>query len=196
MRALGFALLFSSLPCLAIATALAGELKGTVTAVGARHNADAVVYVDTIPGKTFDPPAEAAEVDQEAMEFTPHVLPVLVGTKVDFRNSDAVLHNVLSPDKCADRFNLGSWPQGQVRSYTFEKPCAATLLCNVHPEMEGFVVAVPTPYFAVTDRSGAYSIPDLPDGTYTVKVWHPTLKETGREVTISGSTSADFEIKR
>jgi len=182
---------------LSLATApRAGEIRGTVEAVGARNNADAVVYVDAIPGKTFPAPEQHALCDQKDLLFVPHVLPVLVGTTVDFKNSDAVLHNVFSPDKCADKFNLGSWPQGQVRSYAFKVPCAATLLCNVHPEMEGFVVAVPTPYFAVTDKSGAYTIPDVPDGKYTVKVWHPKLKETSSEVTVAGVSEADFELHK
>ncbi len=174
----------------------AGELKGTVKAVGVKDSADAVVYVDAIPGKTFPAPSGHVLIDQKNLMFNPHVVAVLVGTTVDFKNSDAVLHNVFSPDKCADKFNLGSWPQGQVRSYTFKSPCAATLLCNVHPEMEGFVVAVPTPYFAVTDKSGAYAIKDLPDGSYTVKVWHPKIKESGKPVTVSGATTLDFEIKK
>jgi len=179
-----------------VSLATAGELKGTVKATGARNNADAVVYVDTIQGKTFPAPEKHAEVDQKNMLFMPHVLAVLVGTTVDFRNSDTVLHNVFSPDKCADKFNLGSWPTGKIRSYTFKQPCAATLLCNVHPEMEGFVVAVPTPYFAVTDKTGAYDIKDIPDGTYTVKVWHPKLKEASEQVTVSGPTTKDFALKR
>ena len=174
----------------------AGELKGTVKAIGVKNSADAVVYVDTIAGKSFPAPSVHPRMDQKNLVFSPHVLPVLVGTTVDFVNSDIVLHNVFSPDKCADKFNLGSWPQGQTRSYTFKVPCAATLLCNVHPEMEAFVVAVPTPYFGVTDKAGAYVIKDLPDGTYTVKVWHPKLKETSRSVTVSGSTTADFEIQK
>lgn len=177
-------------------SARAGELKGTVKATGVKNSADAVVYVDTIAGKSFPAPSEHARIDQKNLVFNPHVLPVMVGTTVDFLNSDAVLHNVFSPDKCADKFNLGSWPQGQTRSYTFKAPCVATLLCNVHPEMEGFVVAVPTPYFAVTDKTGAYVIKDVPDGSYTVKVWHPKLKEASRSVTVSGSTTADFEIQK
>lgn len=195
MRKLGVgAVMLGLLAFVSVATA--GELKGTVKATGARNNADAVVYVDTLPDKTFPPPDKHAEVDQKNMLFTPHVLAVLVGTTVDFRNSDTVLHNVFSPDKCADKFNLGSWPTGKIRSYTFKQPCAATLLCNVHPEMEGFVVAVPTPYFAVTDKTGAYDIKDLPDGTYTVKVWHPKLKEASQQVTVSGPTTQDFMLKR
>jgi len=181
---------------MAAASAAAGEIKGTVKATGVKNSADAVVYVDAIEGKTFPAPSTHAEMDQKDMVFAPHVLPVLVGTTVDFRNSDPVLHNVFTPDKCADKFNLGSWPQGQAKSFTFAKPCAATILCNVHPEMEGFVVAVPTPYFAVTDKAGAYDIKDVPDGAYTVKVWHPKLKEASKQVTVSGPTTADFEIHR
>jgi len=175
---------------------LAGEFHGHVTCTGLRDSADAVVYVDQIPGKSFPAPAEHARVDQKDMQFVPHVLVVLAGTTVDFSNDDAFLHNVFTPDKCADRFNLGSWPKGKSKSYTFKQPCAASLLCNVHPEMEGFVVAVPTPYFAVTDKSGGFAIKNLPDGSYTVKVWHPKLKETSRKVTVAGDTKADFELKK
>lgn len=182
------------LTILTVASASAATLSGTVKARGMRHSGDAVVYVDTIAGKPFPPPDEPVVMDQEDMEFVPHVLPVLVGTTVDFLNSDAFLHNVFTPDKCAGKFNLGSWPQGEIRSYTFDQPCAAVLLCNVHPEMEAFVVAVPTPYFAVTDRSGAYSITGVPDGTYTVKVWHPKLDEVAQEVTVSGDTHVDFAL--
>jgi plastocyanin len=174
----------------------AGELKGTVKAVGVKDSGDAVVYVDTIAGKSFPAPETHALMDQKNLVFIPHVLPVLVGTTVDFRNGDAVLHNVFSPDKCADKFNLGSWPQNQTRPHTFKAPCAATILCNVHPEMEAFVVVLPTPYFAVTDKSGAYSIKDVPDGSYTVKVWHPKLKEVSKSITVAGATSADFQIQR
>ena len=174
----------------------AGNIHGKITAHGARNAADAVVYVDHIAGKTFDPPAAHVRMDQKNMQFTPHVLAVLVGTTVDFLNSDSLLHNVFSPDGCADRMNLGTWPQGQFRSFTFKKPCFATLLCKVHPEMEGFVAAVPTPYFAITTADGSYDIKDVPDGTYTVKVWHPTLKGAEKSVKVAGATEADFTISK
>jgi plastocyanin len=180
----------------AAAPAGASSLEGTVKTPSGRGAGDAVVYLGEIPGKTFPPPSAHQVVDQKEMVFTPHVLVVLVGTTVDFLNADPLLHNVFSPDKCAEKFNLGSWPQGQVRSYTFKQPCAATLLCNVHPEMEAFVVAVPTPYFAVTAEDGGYTIAEVPDGAYTVKVWHPKLKETSRQVTVAGATTADFELKK
>jgi plastocyanin len=174
----------------------AGEIHGKVACKGVRDSGDAVVYVDSVPGKTFAPPKEHARVDQLNLTFIPHVLPVLIGTTVDFQNSDAVLHNVFSPDACAEKFNLGTWPKGQSRSYMFKKDCVATLLCKVHPEMEAFVVAVPTPYFAVTKPDGAYRIADVPDGSYTVKVWHPKLKGTQKTVKVVGAAAADFEISK
>ena len=174
----------------------AGEIHGKVACKGVRDSGNAVVYVDAVPGKTFAPPKEHAKVNQLNLTFIPHVLPVLVGTTVDFENSDAVLHNVFSPDTCAEKFNLGTWPKGQSRSFTFKKDCVATLLCKVHPEMEAFVVAVPTPYFNVTKADGTYRISDVPDGSYTVKVWHPKLKGTQKTVKVAGATTADFEISK
>lgn len=175
---------------------LAGDLHGKVACKGVKDSSDAVVYVAAIAGKSFPAPKEHAKIDQLNLVFHPHVLPVLVGTTVDFLNSDAVMHNVFTPDACAEKFNLGTWPKGETRSYVFKSECAAALLCKVHPEMEAFVVAVPTPYFAVTKSDGSYAIPDVPDGAYTVKVWHPKLKATQRAVAVAGATAADFEIAR
>jgi len=182
---------------LAAGAAMAGEVKGIVKVTGMKTNADAIVYIDAVPGKTFTPPTAHPKMDQKNLLFSPHVLPVLQGTTVDFVNSDAVLHNVFSPDKCCEQFNLGSWPQGQSRSYTFKNRCNATLLCKVHAEMEGFIVALPTPWFAVTDKTGAYVIKDVPDGAYTLKVWHPKFKkEASQPVKVAGATSADFTMQK
>jgi len=153
---------------------IAGDIHGKTTSKGPRDSSDAVVYLDKVAGKTFPPSSAHARMDQKNMQFHPRVLPVVIGTTVDFLNSDSVLHNVFSPDACADRFNLGTWPQGQSKSFTFKKGCFAALLCKVHSEMEKFVVALPTSYFAVTSPDGSYEIKDVPDGTYL-------LKERGRQ---------------
>lgn len=178
------------------ASVSATGLSGTVRCKGTRDCADAVVYVAAVPGKSFAPPKEPVSMDQKGMEFVPKVLPVLVGTTVNFLNSDAVLHNVFTPDACADKFNLGTWPKGEVRSFTFKKECAAALLCNPHPEMSGYVVAVPTPYFAVTDKAGKWSLPDVPAGELMLKVWHPRLKGTSRVVKVPADGAIDFDIAR
>jgi plastocyanin len=175
---------------------LAGDIHGKVECKGLSDSGSAVVYVATLPLKAFAAPKQHATIDQASLKFVPHVLPVLIGTTVDFLNSDSVTHNVFTPDACAGKFNLGTWPKGQSRSYTFTKECFATLLCLVHPEMEGFVAALPTPYFAVTAADGSYRIADVPDGSYTVKAWHPKLKATAKTVAIQGTTAADFLLSK
>jgi plastocyanin len=182
-----------------ISGAVAGTISGKVTAKGVKNSADAVVYIDAAGDKAFPAPKEHPVMDQKNLKFVPHVLPIVAGTTVDFLNSDKVLHNVFSPDNCADKFNLGSWPQGQKKSYTFKNQgCSPVLLCNVHPEMEGYIVTLQNPYFAVTDKDGAYTIKNVPAGKYTLKIWHQKLKGSSQEVTVkeSGDTAANFEIKK
>lgn len=184
---LAFALLLGA------GSVVAGDLHGRVDCKGARSSADAVVYV-TADGPAPSAPAAHVQIKQLNLLFHPRVLPVLVGTTVDFLNQDPVLHNVFSPDACAGRFNLGTWPKGTMRSYTFKKECVATILCNVHPEMEAFIVALPTPYFGVTAADGSYRIPSVPDGPHSVKVWHPKLKGVTKSIAVKGPTVADFEL--
>jgi plastocyanin len=180
----------------AVSPAAAGEIRGTVTAPGAKHAGDAVIFVDKLEGKTFPPPEKHPVVDQKNLTFIPHVLPVLLGTTVEFLNSDDVLHNVFCPDKCAGKFNLGTWPKGRQKSYTYTQPCVSMLLCNVHPEMEGYVVVVETPYFVVSEKKGGYVIPNVPAGTYTLKIWHQKLKAAAVKVTVpaEGSVTQDFAL--
>ncbi len=189
-----FALLIGLL--IAATPLFAGEVHGKLTCKGVRNCENAVVYVDKIAGKTFPAPTEHARVDQKGMQFLPHVMAVLVGTTVDFLNSDAVLHNVFSPDGCADKFNLGTWPKGETKTFTFKKECFASLLCKVHPEMEGFIAVLPTPYWAVVGADGSYTIKNVPDGAQTIKVWHPKLKAAQKSVTVSASTDASFELAK
>jgi len=177
----------------------AGDIKGKVKAVGVKNNANAVIYVETIPGKTFDPPKDPVTMDQRNLVFTPHALPIVAGTTVRFLNSDDVLHNVFTPDKCAEKFNLGTWPKGQERTYTFKNAgCVSRMLCNVHPEMEAYVVVLENPYFAVSSKDGSYTIKNVPPGKHTLKIWHDKLKGESQEVTVaeSGATDVNFEVKK
>jgi plastocyanin len=179
------------------ATASAGTIKGTVKQPHARTLADMVVYVEKAPGQ-FPPPKQHPVINQKNLTFTPHVLPVVVGTTVDFLNSDQVLHNVFTPDKCAGKFNLGTWPKGEIRSYTFSQPgCAPVVLCNVHPEMEGFVVVLQNPYSAVTDKAGLFSIANVPEGNYTIRVWNRKLLDVTKAVAVpkDGDAVCDIALK-
>ncbi len=181
--------------------AQAGSIKGKVTYKKKKYLKTTVVYIDSVAGE-FSPPKEHLLMNQENLVFSPKVLPLLVGTTVDFYNSDEVAHNVFTPDKSADKFNLGTWPKGEIRSYTFDKKCEntcdAVMLCNVHPEMEAFVVILQNPYFATVDKDGNFEIEDLPEGKYTLSVWHPKLKSESQEVSVvdEGMTEVTFSLKK
>src|ERR1700745_1477639 len=133
--------------------ALAGDIEGKVTGMKGKS----VVYVDVIAGKTFPAPKDQPVIDQKGLVFVPHIVVVQQGTTVQFLNSDNVQHNVfwtaISGDKKAGH-NLGTWPKGEKRPFTFDKPGVVPLLCNVHPEMAGYLVVSPTPSFAHTDHGG------------------------------------------
>jgi plastocyanin len=175
--------------------AWAGDIEGKVTGM----KGQSVVYVDTIAGKTFPAPKEHPVMDQKGLVFVPHIIVVQQGTTVEFLNSDNVQHNVfwtaVAGDKKAGK-NLGTWPKGDKRPFTFDKVGAVQLLCNVHPEMEGYIVVSPTPYFAQTDDSGNYKIKDVPDGSYTVIAWHEGAKNQSKPVTVAGGGKADFTLSK
>ena len=175
--------------------ASAGSIGGKVSGV----NGESVVYVDTIAGKTFPAPTAKPVIDQKGLMFVPHIVVVQQGTTVEFLNSDKVAHNVFWPSVGGNKkltHNLGTWPTGEKRPFKFDNPGAVPLLCNVHPEMAGYVVVSPTPYFALTDKSGDYKIENVPDGSYTVTAWHEGAKNSSKPVTVAGDSKADFTLSK
>ena len=180
--------------------AWAGEVKGKVAVQGLRSAESIAVYIDTIPGKKFDPPAQHVTIDQRKMTFAPPVTVVLQGTTVDFLNSDPVGHNVYWPSISGNKklaHNMGTWPKGEKKAFQFNDAGVASLLCNVHPEMSGYIVVATTPYFAVTDKDGAFEIKDVPPGTYMLKTWSEDGKPTTQSITVAGaSTSVDVNVKK
>lgn len=178
----------------------AGEIKGKVSVQGIKSAENIAVYVDVIPGKKFDAPSQHTMIDQRKMAFIPHVTVVLQGATVDFLNSDSVGHNVYWPSVGGNKkltHNLGTWPKGEKKSFQFNDVGAASLLCNVHPEMSGYVVVVPTPYFAVTDKDGNFQIKNIPPGQYTLKTWSEDGKPVTQTVNVpDNSVSVDLTVKK
>jgi len=179
---------------LALTTAaFAGSIEGKVSP------GKSVVYVDAIAGKTFPAPAAKPVMDQKGLVFNPHVMVVQVGTTVEFLNSDNVQHNVFWPSISGNKkegHNLGTWPKGEKKSFQFSTPGVVPLLCNVHPEMSGYIIVSPTPYFAETDASGAYKIDNVPDGKYNVVAWHEGMKTQTKSVDVAGTGKADFTLSK
>jgi plastocyanin len=168
---------------LALGTAaFAGTLHGKVSGV----NGESVVYIEAVAGKTFPAPAQHITIDQKGLMFVPHITVAQQGATVEFLNSDSKKLG----------HNLGTWPQGQRKSFKFDDPGVVSLLCNVHPEMSAYVIVSPTPYFAVTDKAGEFKIDNVPDGAYTATAWHEGAKNKSNPVKVAGDTAADFTLSK
>jgi plastocyanin len=185
----------SVLEFLVIVAALAGvsmaqEIQGKVS--GAR--AGTLVYVDWIHGKDYKGEGKRVTMDQKGMKFSPHSLVLLRGTTVDFLNSDAVGHNVYWKSVGGDKSkgnNMGTWPQGEKKSYTFWDAGAVSLLCNVHPEMSGIIYVVPTPFYAFTKADGSFVIRGVPQGHVTLRTMGGASKSKDVDVG-AGTTNVEF----
>ena len=169
---------------------------GTVTGKVSGATGKSVVYLDAA-GKTFPAPTQQAVIDQKGLQYQPHITVVQAGTTVQFQNSDTVQHNVFWPSVGGDKkasHNLGTWPKGERKPFKFDKAGVVPLLCNVHPEMGGYVVVSPSPYYAETDDAGNFTINNVPDGAYTLTAWHEGGKPTNKPVNVSGSSKVDIAL--
>lgn len=175
----------------------AGTLTGKVTAAGIKDIRDVVVYIDRIEGKTFEPPSEPSTIDQIKKAYVPHVLPILKGGSVTFLNSDALLHNVHAYRGRKSLFNQATPAGGKPLTKTFPEAGEVAVLCDVHPEMSAYILVLETPYAAVTDKDGHYTIADIPLGAYTLKTWHETLQPVSQTVSLHDDqpVTVNLELK-
>lgn len=169
-------------------SASAGNIKGKVSLRKSTRPQMVLVYIDKVEGN-FKPSADIPNMDQKNVTFIPHLLPIVAGTTVQFRNSDIQKHNVFGTG--SEEFNLGTWYPGITKPYVFKKPGVTTLLCNVHSEMEAHVVVLQNPYFALTDEQGNFLLKDVPTGNYQLKTWHERLKPAAMDVVVP----ADKEVE-
>jgi plastocyanin len=156
-------------------TAPAATIRGRVTIKGtaagrAVDPSGAVVYLDHLPTGTGPPVPGGFTIQTKSKRFTPQVLPVPVGSKVSFPNSDSILHNVFSASG-ANAFDLGLYGKHEVKEAVFREPGVVRVYCNVHEKMVAFIVVCPSGYFARVRDDGTFEIRDAPSGRYDVKVW-------------------------
>ena len=163
------------------APAPGADLAGTVEMAG-KPVEHAVVWLEVPDAPPFTQRSKVV-LDQRNLTFAPQVLVVRVGTTVDFPNNDKVFHNVFS-FRDGKRFDLGMYPTGTSKPITFDSPGLARLFCNIHPNMAAYVLAVDTPYYAVSDDRGRFAIAGVPAGTYTYHAWRPGGQMLDGSVTI------------
>lgn len=170
-------------------TAQGAVLSGTVAIAdtsGPRSDRkNVVVWLEGPGAKTAKRPAGAKpQMRSESKKFQPGVLVVTVGTEVNFPNVDPIFHNVFSVSG-ENRFDLGLYKSGASKAVTFRKAGVVKVYCNIHSGMVGFIVVVDTPLWAVSDASGAFSIPNVPPGSYTLKWWEEKAGEKSREIVVT-----------
>ena len=156
-----------------------------------------VIYFESAPSlaaATF-PRTVRPVMRQEGLTFVPHVLAVPRGTMVDFPNGDAIFHNVFSLSKAA-KFDLGRYPRGSSKSVRFDEPGIVKVFCHIHSDMSGVILVLASPFFAVPDAQGHYSIAGVPPGEYTVVGWHERARPLRKIVRIEPgqATAVNFSI--
>jgi plastocyanin len=164
---------------------------------------DAVIYLERIPDgaerklsghswfgshKTRDP-----RLVLSGMRFVPRVMAFPAGTEVELQNLDSVYHSAFSVS-AAKRFDLARLQPGRIDTLTFPHSGVVTLHCEIHPDEIGYLVVAPNHAIARPDSLGDFALPKLPDGDYTLHVWHPRLGELTRTVTLPRHGDLDLKL--
>lgn len=158
------------------------------------------VYVkEGLPDAQWAAPSTPAVIDQNGCLYHPHVLGVIVGQPLQFKNSDGLLHNVHALPKVNQEFNIAMPAERTTADHKFEQAEGVfQIKCDVHPWMAAYVAVLKHPFFAVTGTDGKFTIANLPAGNYTVEAWHEKLGFQTQQVTVTdgGTATASFVLKR
>ncbi|MEZ5404134.1 MAG: hypothetical protein R2729_30925 [Bryobacteraceae bacterium] len=182
----------------------AADVTGRVEITGirgtlAKDSTGVVVWLEPVHGAPPRPAPILQTVLQKKKRFTPHVSVVPVGSTIDWPNLDPIFHNAFS-NFAGQRFDTGLYAPGSTYKVRFVREGVVRVFCNIHSTMNAVVVVVKTPWYSVTDKSGAFRIPDVPAGEYVMKVWHERAPENGlksleRPVTVGADGAVVGPVK-
>jgi plastocyanin len=163
-----------------------------------KDSSEVVIWLTPVGVPVQAPKQDSSKIPklvQKNKSFHPPIVVIPVGGKVEFPNRDPFFHNVFSLFE-GKRFDLGLYEGGTTRFVHFDKPGISFIFCNIHAEMSAVVIALATPYYAISNARGEITFPEVPPGRYDVQVFHSsvspdTLRAAQREVTL---TSADSSL--
>jgi plastocyanin len=147
---------------------------------------DVVISLRSPTAPPVTPVTRRPQLAQRGQAFEPRVLGVAVNTTVEFPNFDPIFHNVFSYSK-AKRFDLGKYGQGKTATVRFDKPGLVKVFCDIHSNMTAFVYVTETPWVVQPDDKGRFVLDGLPDGTYTLEMWHPERGTRSQTVEVTDS---------
>ena len=174
---------------LATAGVYPGRIVGIQTDRDSSELDNVIVFVDA--ATRVDSAPQRVSIRQTNEEFVPHVVAVTAGSTVEFPNDDLIFHNVFSLSRVAT-FDLGRYPRNASKARTFTKPGVVKVFCHLHSHMSAIVRVFPHPYFAVPDRNGRFTIPDVPVGRVEVTAWHERAGEVTRTATVEDGAAAEL----
>lgn len=163
--------------------------------------ANVFVYVKSGPAAAMSAArgasGPAALMDQKGCRYVPHVVALMQGEAVEFRNSDPTMHNIHTMPVVAGNevIDVSQGPNGEPQRRVFSEPeLMLPVRCNNHPWMNAFINVSATPFFAVTGEDGRFDLSGLPAGTYTLGAVHEKLGEQTMQVTVEahGTGKAEF----
>lgn len=152
-----------------------------------------IVYLEDAPKQPGV--AMSAAINVNHKEFTPFIAVITTGGTATFGNKDALTHHVFSPD--VPKWDTGYLGKNATAVRTFDSPGAVALLCNIHPEMLGYLLVIPSTYFGKVGVNGTYVIGNVPPGTYRATAWSPRMPTTTQSVVVgpTGTATANFELR-
>jgi plastocyanin len=150
------------------------------------------VYVkEGLGARRYAVPSTEVALDQNGCRYVPHVLGIQAGQTMLVSNSDPLIHNVHAMPKNNREFNFGQPARTPPVSRVFEQPeIGLPFKCDVHGWMNAYVNVVPHPFYAVTKDDGSFEIKGLPEGTYTLELWHERLGTQTQPVTVTAAAPA------
>lgn len=168
-------------------------MSQTVVTGSGNSLANVVVYISA--GEQSAPaPVQEAKLDQVGCVYTPHVVVVQVGQKLEISNSDQVSHNIQANSKTNPAFNKSQTAGAPPIELKYDKPEFISLKCNIHPWMSAWVAVVNTSHSAVTDQDGSFSITGLAPGKYTLSAWHEQAGTQSQEVTVGAGETKNVSF--
>ena len=171
-----------------------GRVELSLPGVPFRKLGPIVVYLEALEGRlTYDVPKVVPTLTQKNARFSPSLLVIAAGQSVRMPNQDKILHNVFSFSR-SKTFDLGLYRKGEEKTVLFSKPGVVPIYCSIHASMNATIYVAPSPYTAIVDRAGRFSIGDVPPGRYRLGTWCQKLPAMKRTVDVRADEATSVEL--